>query len=223
MKQARRQPTGKISEHFRWEEFFKIRSAVRNKLKGQTLDYWLHPPLDHLTNIKRLATHILEPLRVLAGAPIKISVGGGYRPLLVNRYCGSRSNTSRHLKGGASDFKVLGSVLNADTMGYTTRSSNGKIWLSIVSDQVREKPLLPIAEVVHSSGRWLYPGFIHVAVRYNKRDTYGVRALKRDKPYRRLVNYASGRQFIAQAKTRSVKNSYLAQIVNGHNDGDKEA
>lgn len=211
MKQARKQPTGKITEHFTWEEFFKIRSAVRNRLTGQTLDWWLHPPIEHLENIKRLATYVLEPLRLVAECPISISVGGGYRPLLVNNYCGSKTDASRHRTGGAADVSVKGIPKNYDNVGLSTSSGNGRLWLTIVNDILRPKPLMPIAEVVHSSGRWLYPGFIHLAVREHGKDTYGVRALKRDNPYRRLVKYDSGRKFLAEAKKHVKDDSYLVQ------------
>lgn len=88
----------KVSEHFTLAELTFSDTANRAGVDNT--------PSDHeIENLKRLCTHILEPLRDIVGKPIHIN--SAYRNAEVNRLVGSKS-TSQHILGCAADIVVDG-------------------------------------------------------------------------------------------------------------------
>ena len=86
----------RLTEHFCLDEFTYSGIAVDNAINNQ-------PPPCACLALQNLAVGLLEPLRLLYGAPIAIL--SGYRNEKVNRLAGGVV-TSKHLKGEAADCYV---------------------------------------------------------------------------------------------------------------------
>ena len=86
----------RLTEHFCLDEFTYSGIAVDNAINNQ-------PPPCACLALQNLAVGLLEPLRLLYGAPIAIL--SGYRNEKVNRLAGG-GVTSQHLKGEAADCYV---------------------------------------------------------------------------------------------------------------------
>ena len=86
----------RLTEHFCLDEFTYSGIAVDNAINNQ-------PPPYACLALQKLAVGLLEPLRLLYGAPIAIL--SGYRNEKVNRLAGGVV-TSQHLKGEAADCYV---------------------------------------------------------------------------------------------------------------------
>lgn len=85
-----------LSEHFSLEELTYSRIAVENALDNEP------PPVTRLA-LEYLASHLLEPLRLLYKAPVAIL--SGYRSEAVNSIVGG-VGTSQHMKGEAADCYI---------------------------------------------------------------------------------------------------------------------
>ena len=81
---------GKPGVYFTWEELTATNSGKPNNPNGPDC-----------TNLKRLVTNILDPLRELTGSPIYIS--SGFRSFQTNRAVGGVAN-STHLHGKGADI-----------------------------------------------------------------------------------------------------------------------
>src|SRR5437660_12788445 len=88
-----------LSTHFKLEEFLRSEVAARMG-RPITID---DPHIQ--TNLVDLCEEILEPLRLLLGAPITIL--SGYRPEWINSMIGGAKN-SAHIHGRAADIVVAG-------------------------------------------------------------------------------------------------------------------
>lgn len=74
------------------------------------------PKEDHLSNMKKLALNVFQPIRDHFKAPIHIS--SGYRSLALNREIGG-SITSQHCSGEAIDIDMDGSnITNAQIFNW---------------------------------------------------------------------------------------------------------
>lgn len=87
-----------LSNHFHLREFLSSETAAR-------LGRQIIPTADQLTNLTRLCTTLLEPIRVKLCLPIVIT--SGLRPAWLNEAIGGSKN-SAHLDGLAADVKVVG-------------------------------------------------------------------------------------------------------------------
>lgn len=86
----------KLSKHFTFFELTKTaNTGFLNQNRAEALKY--------LTQLKRLATDVLEPIRIKFKKPVIIT--SGFRCHGLNKSLGS-SNTSQHLKGEAADFFI---------------------------------------------------------------------------------------------------------------------
>ena len=88
----------KLSEHFTLHEMTRSQVAVRLGLDNI-------PGAAEYAALKHLCNGVLEGVRALVGAPVRIS--SGYRSPVVNRATGG-SERSQHMAGEACDFEVDG-------------------------------------------------------------------------------------------------------------------
>lgn len=89
-----------ISAHFNLEELTKTNTGVSNTP---------HEP-SVITNLRKVAEHILEPVRKHFDR--KVIIHSGYRSPAVNKAVGG-SNNSQHSRGEAVDFRVQGHTVHA--------------------------------------------------------------------------------------------------------------
>jgi hypothetical protein len=88
----------RLSRNFTLQELVKSR-------KAEELGVDNTPGQNEIENLKRVAEHILQPIR--DHYKISFSPTSGYRCRALNRALGSRNN-SQHIKGQAVDLKILG-------------------------------------------------------------------------------------------------------------------
>lgn len=95
-----------VSEHFTYREFFYSATAVEKKIKNfpATEEEWI----EVWRNLNILCDTILEPIRSIFGAPLKIT--SGYRCPRLNAIVSFAKIKSRsaHLDGSGGDFVVVG-------------------------------------------------------------------------------------------------------------------
>jgi len=125
----------KLSEHFDLSEFTVSQEAVRKGIDNVATD-------SIIECLRDLCTHILEPIRDLAGKPLSIT--SGYRSPGLNAAIGG-SITSQHCKGEAADFHA---------QGYTTE----ELFQLVKSSNI------PYDQLLQEYGSW-----IHVSYRPNGR------------------------------------------------------
>lgn len=89
-----------ISRHFTLGELTASATARQHGVANT-------PSVQEVCNLCGLVHHVLEPLRLAMGEPIK--VGSGYRCAALNRMVGGATN-SQHLRGEAADLCLDGDV-----------------------------------------------------------------------------------------------------------------
>ncbi len=87
-----------LSEHFSLAEMTASETAKRIADPNQ-------PDAATLRRMKALCEHVLEPVRLHFGRPVRVN--SGYRALRVNRAVGS-NDSSQHPKGEAGDIEIDG-------------------------------------------------------------------------------------------------------------------
>ena len=87
-----------ISRHFTLEELTRTSQPFPNI-----------PGPREIANLTTLCNHVLEPVRLHFGRPVRVT--SGFRSLKVNRAIGSK-DTSQHRLGEAADIEIAG-VSNA--------------------------------------------------------------------------------------------------------------
>jgi len=92
-----------LTENVSLKELTKSESATRFGISNE-------PTEEALSNLQKLATHILQPIRDHFGKPLIIT--SGYRSPELCLKIGS-TTTSQHTKGQASDFEI-GGIANKD-------------------------------------------------------------------------------------------------------------
>lgn len=135
-----------LSDHFELGEFLRSQTAERHGID-------MTPPKDVVRALKRLCTHILEPLRADLCRPIVIS--SGYRPPALNRLIGGADN-SQHTKGEAADIMIPG--CNPVAVWNHVRASK-----------------LPYDQTIEEFGRWT-----HISHRFGKCRREALVATRRD-------------------------------------------
>ena len=88
----------KMSEHFRLSEMLRSETASRKGIDNT-------PPENLIPKLEFICKEILEPIRAMAGKPIRPN--SVYRCLELNRALGSK-DTSQHVKASAVDIEVPG-------------------------------------------------------------------------------------------------------------------
>lgn len=102
----------RISAHITYSEAIFSSTALRKGLPNM-------PPKEILATMRITAERVFEPLRSLAGVPLRIL--SFYRSLAVNRAVGG-SATSQHMKGEAIDIQATGKVANSDLFHFIRNS-----------------------------------------------------------------------------------------------------
>lgn len=114
------------------------------------------PTPDAVANLRTLAVEVLEPVRLIIGAPMRIT--SGYRSAELNRALARRgykpARDSDHLTGRAADFQPIGPAENA--------KARARAAYHLIRARIHE---LPIDQLI------FYPeeGHIHVGYRSNPR------------------------------------------------------
>ena len=126
-----------VSEHLTLAELIRSESAKRNGISNM-------PPPEHIANLKLLAEHIFEPIRVNFRCPILIS--SGYRSKELNAKVGG-SNTSQH---------SLGQAIDIDMDGTSYGVENEEIFYYI-------KDKLPFDQLIWEFGNEENPSWVHVS------------------------------------------------------------
>ena len=88
----------KLTENFSLAELIKSQLAERKGIPN-------NPSSDHITNLKKLAESVLQPLRNHYESPVIIT--SGYRSAELCIAIGSSIN-SQHCKGQAADLEIIG-------------------------------------------------------------------------------------------------------------------
>lgn len=84
-----------LSKHFHLSEFVTSNTAIRKGIDNT-------PSQEAISNLTKLCTQVLEPIRVQLEKPIKIT--SGYRCEKLNRLIGGAKN-SQHILGEAADIQ----------------------------------------------------------------------------------------------------------------------
>jgi len=124
-----------ISEHLTLAELIRSESAKRNGISNM-------PTEEHIANLKLLAEHIFEPIRVNFRCPILIS--SGYRSKELNDKIGG-AMTSQHSFGQAIDIDMDGTNYGVD---------NQEIFYFI-------KDKLPFDQLIWEFGNDKNPDWVH--------------------------------------------------------------
>lgn len=133
-----------LSKHFSLEEMLASHIAKTMRIAEQQ-----SPSAVVISNLQALCMHVLEPIRTLAGMPIKIS--SGYRCPALNAAV-KGSNTSQHLKGEAADID-LGSR-SANKILFETIKKSGIVWDQMIWEYGDEKG----------------PDWVHISYKANARN-----------------------------------------------------
>ena len=88
----------KLSKNFTLNEMIKSTVALRKNIDNT-------PSQIHVENLRKVVTHILQPIRERFDKPVVVS--SGYRSIALCEAIGS-SKFSQHALGQAVDFEILG-------------------------------------------------------------------------------------------------------------------
>jgi len=103
----------RLSKNFTLKELIKSDTAVRKGINN-------NPSEDHINNLERLATNILQPVRDHFAKVVSIS--SGYRSTELCLEIGSSIN-SQHASGQAADFEIFG-VSNKEVADWIVDNLN---------------------------------------------------------------------------------------------------
>ena len=97
----------KLSNNLSLSECLVSQTAKRLQISNE-------PTQEHLSNLKKIAVNVFQPLR--EGLNTSIYVSSGYRSEALNKAIKGSSKTSQHMKGQALDLDadVYGGVTNKD-------------------------------------------------------------------------------------------------------------
>ena len=128
-----------ISKHISYDEATKTSLNLDNT-----------PNADQLENMKQIAEHVFEPLRIWAGEPIRVN--SMFRSEAVNKAIGGARN-SQHCAndGSAIDMDATGKKTNADLFNY-----------------IREN--LDFDQLIWEFGDDKNPGWVHVSFCHKRKN-----------------------------------------------------
>ena len=119
----------RLSKNFTLQEMLASHTADTLKIAAQ-----YNPPAEVVANLTALCIQVLEPIRTLAGIPIRIS--SGWRCLALNLKV-KGSDTSQHMTGEAADID-LGSR-SANKILYETIKKSTIVWDQLIWEYGDEK------------------------------------------------------------------------------------
>lgn len=119
-----------LTPYFDLSEFTRSQTATRRRIPNE-------PTAKHRENLVALCKNVLDPLRITAGCPIRIS--SGYRSLELNAAVRG-SITSQHCSGEAADFMID---------GYTVRETIG----------LMRSLDLPFDQLIDEFGQWVHVSY----------------------------------------------------------------
>ena len=100
----------KLSENLDLVELTRSESAKRSGISNT-------PTVEHIENMKKLATNVFQPIREHFGRAIFLS--SGYRSAALNKITKGASTTSQHCSGEAVDIDMDGTeVTNKQIFDY---------------------------------------------------------------------------------------------------------
>lgn len=140
-----------LSQHLTLNECIKSNTATQLGVSNE-------PTEEHIANLKLVAEHIFEPIRIHFGVPIGIS--SGYRSEALNKAV-KGSKTSDHCFGRALD-------LDADIFGKLTNADIFKF--------VREN--LEFDNLIWEFGTNTNPEWVHVSYRHGENRKIVMKAVK---------------------------------------------
>lgn len=130
-----------LSENLSLAEMIRSESAKRNGIKNE-------PTAEHLSNMKKLAINIFQPIREHFNVPIHIS--SGYRSLALNKA----------IKGSASSQHLLGQAFDLDMDGSSSKVTNKMIFEFIKNN-------LDFDQLIWEFGTDKNPDWVHVSYESN--------------------------------------------------------
>ena len=134
-----------ITQHFTLEELYRSQTATKLGINNK-------PSAQQQINLTYLAEHILEPLRVAMGEPIKI--GSGFRCQALNKAVGGVFN-SQHTKGQAADLCIDGDL------------KKGRKWFDYIKTHLQFDQL--IWEHDKSGTYWIHVSYVPAAYGRNRK------------------------------------------------------
>jgi hypothetical protein len=140
-----------LSKNLSLAELTKSATAIKHGIANE-------PTIEHLLNLKELATNVFQPIREHFGMPIGIS--SGYRSMALNDLIGG-SSRSQHSKGEAVD-------IDADIFGGVT---NKEIFYFI-------KEHLDFDQLIWEFGNDNEPAWVHVSYKSENNRREVLRAYK---------------------------------------------
>lgn len=132
----------KLSNNFTLQELTASSTAAKYNINNT-------PNAEELSNLKKLATTVLQPIRDEFKQPIIVS--SGYRSPLLNKKVKGASN-SDHIYGAAADIHTV-----ADT--YT---ENKKLWNLII--KLKNEGKIKCRQIINEYNL----NWIHVSINHNK-------------------------------------------------------
>lgn len=132
----------KLSNNFTLQELTVSSTAAKYNINNT-------PNTEELSNLKKLATTVLQPIRDEFKQPIIVS--SGYRSPLLNKKVKGASN-SDHIYGAAADIHTV-----ADT--YT---ENKKLWDLII--KMKNEGKIKCRQIINEYNL----NWIHVSINHNK-------------------------------------------------------
>lgn len=133
----------KLSSNFSLEEFIVSNTATKYKINNE-------PNEEVITNIKRLVTDVLQPIREYYGHPIIVT--SGYRCKELNKKVNG-SATSQHMNGSA-----------ADIVAYD--GNNKKLFETI--EYLMRIGRIKVRQLIWEYGTRQNPNWVHVSINDNK-------------------------------------------------------
>lgn len=147
-------PDHQISPHFTLGELTRSRTAKRLGIRNR-------PDEMQESELRRLASTLLEPIRTLLGVPLQIN--SGFRSVTLNHAVGGVRN-SAHLDGRAADFvpqamnlqdaweAIKDSGLPFDQLIFE-QSPDGATWLHVALPRFNELPRREAFALTHRPAR----------------------------------------------------------------------
>lgn len=142
-----------ISSHFSLDELTHSDVAARKGLDNA-------PNAGEISNLVRLAEHLLEPIRDLLNVPLRVN--SGFRSPIVNSLVGGATG-SAHMDGRACDFVPVGmdlsqafDAIRRSNLPYDQLILECNAWIHVAVARVGADPRRQALLATGTPGRWSY-------------------------------------------------------------------